>query len=40
MACDQIEYCGECKFYAKCMERAEHGRLTACKLDEKDKKHD
>lgn len=35
MASDQIEYCGDCKFYKKCKKLAEEGRLERCKLHSK-----
>ena len=31
MACDQIEYCGNCPQYKKCVELAEKGRLSSCR---------
>lgn len=38
MASDQVEYCGNCKFYKKCKKLAEDGRLERCKLDKPSKK--
>jgi len=35
MACDQIEYCGECPHYEKCIELAEKGRLSSCRKQAK-----
>ena len=36
MACDQIEYCGNCKHYAKCRALAAEGRLCKCYMHDKD----
>lgn len=33
MARDQIEYCGNCPHYAKCLAHAKEGRLKACKIN-------
>ncbi len=33
MTNEQVEYCGECKHYAKCKKLAEEGKLERCKLD-------
>lgn len=30
MASDQVEYCGECKHYEKCVALAAEGRLKMC----------
>lgn len=30
MQSEQIEYCGECPSYEKCMELARKGRLRSC----------
>ena len=35
MACDQIEYCGNCEHYAECVKRAKEGRLSKCKIADK-----
>lgn len=37
MASNQIEYCGNCEHYAKCIELARKGRLMACKVNEGNK---
>ena len=31
MASEQVEYCGSCKHFAECMQRAREGRLKKCK---------
>ena len=33
MASEQVEYCGNCKYYAECIKRANEGRLESCKLN-------
>lgn len=38
MACDQIEYCGNCKYYLKCRAPAVKGRLNKCRADGSKKK--
>ena len=38
MACDQIEYCGNCKYYLKCRALAVKGRLNKCHADGSDSK--
>ena len=38
MASDQIEYCGECRFYAKCQKLAKEGRLVSCKANDQTNK--
>lgn len=37
MAHEQIEYCGNCEHYAKCVELAKEGRLYKCKANKKSK---
>lgn len=31
MACDQVEYCGSCEHYEKCIALAKKGVLHECK---------
>ena len=38
MTCEQIEYCGSCKHFGKCMKLAKEGRLCKCKITAKSKK--
>ena len=38
MASDQIEYCGNCKYYLKCRALAVEGRLDKCRADDSSKK--
>lgn len=37
MAHEQIEYCGNCEHYAKCIELAKEGRLHKCKANKESK---
>lgn len=38
MASEQIEYCGNCKHYAKCRALAAEGRLEKCRAIDSNKK--
>lgn len=40
MASDQIEFCGECEFYSKCINRANEGRLRKCYMSGKEDNKD
>ena len=33
MASEQIEYCGNCKFFEKCKKLANEGRLEKCRMN-------
>lgn len=33
MASDQVEYCGDCKFYETCKKLDKEGKLTRCKVE-------